>query len=125
MIYNTIRISFYICLSALSLSTSAGENREHEDSRLKLSDEIKSILVDKKLCESEAPCSGRQLFFVSPARDGISIKTYAIKDSEILSEITKKCIETFYLKNIDITIENYHISKHEELEKMVQYRNSI
>ena len=119
VICNIVRIGSCISLSMVLLNANAGENRAHESSRLKLVDEIDSILVDAGLCETKDLCSSKQLFFVSPARNGLGVITYSIKNPDILSKITQKCMEVFYSKNIGIIIENYEISKQEELKKWI------
>ena len=119
VIHNTARAAFIICSILISLNINAGENTEHNSSRLKLADEIDSILVDAGLCETKNLCSNKQLFFVSPARNGLGVITYSIKNPDILSKITQKCMEVFYSKNIEIIIENYAISKQEELKKWI------
>jgi hypothetical protein len=97
----------------------AGENRMHEESRLRLASEIESVLIEEGACKSKRECQEKQLLFVSPAKNGISVKTYSISNPGLLMKITDKCMKVFYFgNNISIYIENFSISKSEELKRL-------
>jgi hypothetical protein len=96
----------------------AGENRMYEELRLRLVIEIRSVLIEEGACKSEIECQQKKLVFVSPAIKGVSVKTYSVTDPAILMRITDKCMKMFYSdKKISIYIENFRISKKEDLKK--------
>ncbi|MDR2112723.1 MAG: hypothetical protein LBQ62_06460 [Candidatus Accumulibacter sp.] len=111
------RLAVLISLFTISPSIPAGENRAHEESRLGLIKNIQEILIMEKLCISESDCTKKQLFFVSPATNGLGVKTYSITDPVVLMKIAEKCMDVFYRESkLSVYMDNHDISKHEELE---------
>ena len=116
IIYSFIYKLVFILNVGLFFSTAcAGENRGHESSRLKLAAEIEYILLADGVCKSKTDCQERKLYFVSPARNGISVKTYSINNLSSIKKITQKSMDFFYAEDMNIYIECFSVTKDNDL----------
>jgi hypothetical protein len=107
--------SIFLFAIIFSQQTIAGENRQHQKHILSLGSEIEGLLVERGICNIN--CGG-QFFFVSPATDGISIQTYGVTDSRVLSAISSKATQFFYKHRIGIKISNFRQTKNEDLKSL-------
>ncbi len=94
----------------------SGEDRSYENERLHLSERIIKILIDSGTCGSIKDCRERQLYFISPAKNGLGISTYSVTDVYVLRQISEAAISVFYAnRKISIEIEHFSFSKEDEL----------
>ncbi len=114
-------IAFYLFVSWL-LHVMKGEDRTFEKQRLDIAEKIDRIVVGKKICPGNTSCRGRNVFFVSPYPDGISIQTYGINSTEALGEIANLAVEEFMSnRGMNIILSAYSISKEEEMKSFISF----
>jgi len=100
----------------VSCAASAGENRLFESQRLDAVSEIENILIKHQLCLEKKECQKKQLLFVSPAKNGLSIKLYSVTSKNALLDISKIAANLFYVSGVpNVSVDVFSVSKMDEL----------
>jgi hypothetical protein len=82
----------------------AGEGRDFEDVRLDFAKNGEKILIKNGECKSIVECRKKQLMFVSPANNGISIQLWGGVGDKTVEEFSREALELF-LKNEGMNVE--------------------
>lgn len=119
MLRTLISILIRGLLPILYTHSIAGENRSFEQERLQLIRDFHSYLISTKACKDLKDCQQKQLLFVSPAQDGISIQIWNHPTSDPTEAEIKTALSTFNLnkKIKTISIDFFKVSKQQSLKE--------
>ncbi|MEQ1685511.1 MAG: hypothetical protein ABL916_17850 [Burkholderiaceae bacterium] len=70
----------------------AGEDRSLEPERLSMASKLVDASVSMHICENQGDCNRRQVIFVSPANNGLSVSVYGVTNYSSIATLVSVVI---------------------------------
>jgi hypothetical protein len=118
------RLLLIAMLTTSSAVTRAGEDRRFEEQRLQVAERVSSVLAEERVCASRADCRKRNLFFVSPATNGIAIELRTISDPSVIQKLLGESARAYVASggHMRVTVEFYAEDKMKAVKRSILSR---